>query len=164
MAVPRARGAADRRLPRDERPLLPGPHRPDVAPRDSDGNLAFATSFRIYETLFALPALVLSVALPVLAAAEADRERLRYQIQRMVEVGLFSPPILVLMVIILAKPLIVLLWGKQYLGAVPLVRIQGIALLAVFLGLVCPCSVRADRDPQAGRRPPRPRTALRSQS
>ena len=97
----------------------------------------FATSFRIYETLFALPALVLSVALPVLAAAEADRERLRYQIQRMVEVGLILAAYLVLMVIILAKPLILLLGGKQYLGAVPLVRIQGIALLAVFLGLVC---------------------------
>ena len=97
----------------------------------------FGTSFRIYETLFALPALVLSVALPVLAAAEADRERLRYQIQRMVEVGLILAAYLVLMVIILAKPLILLLGGEQYLGAVPLVRIQGIALLAVFLGLVC---------------------------
>ena len=97
----------------------------------------FATSFRIYETLFGLPALVLSVALPVMATAEADRERLRYQLQRMVEVGLIVAAYLVLMVVILAEPLIRLLGGSQYLDAVPLVRIQGIALLAVFLGLVC---------------------------
>jgi len=97
----------------------------------------FATSFRIYETLFALPALVLSVALPVLAAAEADRQRLRYQIQRLVEVGLILAAYLVLMVVVLARPLILLLGGKQYLDAVPLVRIQSVALLAVFLGFVC---------------------------
>lgn len=97
----------------------------------------FGTSFRIYETLFGLPALVLSVALPVMATAEADRERLRYQLQRMVEVGLIGAAYLVLMVVILAEPLIRLLGGSQYLDAVPVVRIQGIALLAVFLGLVC---------------------------
>jgi O-antigen/teichoic acid export membrane protein len=97
----------------------------------------FATSFRIYETLFGLPALVLSVALPVMATAEADRERLRYQLQRMVEVGLIVSAYLVLMVVLLAEPLIRLLGGSQYLDAVPLVRIQSVALLAVFLSLVC---------------------------
>ena len=105
----------------------------------------FATSFRIYETLFGLPALVLSVALPVMATAEADRERLRYQLQRMVEVGLIVAAYLVLMVVFLAEPLIRLLGGSQYLDAVPLVRIQSVALLAVFLGLVCQFALIAIR-------------------
>jgi O-antigen/teichoic acid export membrane protein len=105
----------------------------------------FGTSLRIYETLFGLPVLVLSVALPVMATAEADRERLRYQFQRMVEVGLIGAAYLVLMVMILAEPLIRLLGGTQYLDAVPVVRIQGIALLAVFLGLVCQLGLIAIR-------------------
>ncbi len=105
----------------------------------------FATSFRIYETLFGLPALVLSVALPVMATAEADRERLRYQLQRMVEVGLIVAAYLVLMVVFLAEPLIRLLGGSQYLDAVPFVRIQSVALLAVYLGLVCQFALIAIR-------------------
>jgi O-antigen/teichoic acid export membrane protein len=96
----------------------------------------FATSFRIYETLFGLPSLVLSVALPMLATVRADRERLRYQLQRMVEVGLIAAAYLLLMVVLLAGPIIRLLGGVEYLDAAPVVRIQGIALVAVFLGQV----------------------------
>lgn len=88
---------------------------------------------------------MLSVALPVMATAEADRERLRYQLQRMVEVGLIVAAYLVLMVVFLAEPLIRLLGGSQYLDAVPLVRIQSVALLAVFLGLVCQFALIAIR-------------------
>jgi O-antigen/teichoic acid export membrane protein len=96
----------------------------------------FATSFRIYEILFGLPALVLSVALPVLATAGAERERLRYQLQRMSEVGLIASAYLLLMVVVLAEPLIRLIGGSEYVAAAPLLRIQGVALLAVFFGQV----------------------------
>jgi O-antigen/teichoic acid export membrane protein len=48
----------------------------------------YATSFRIFEMLIGIPALVLSVALPLLAVAgERDVERLRYGLQRMMEVA-----------------------------------------------------------------------------
>jgi O-antigen/teichoic acid export membrane protein len=40
------------------------------------------------------------------------------------------------MVVLLAEPLIRLLGGVEYLDAAPVVRIQGLALLAVFLGQV----------------------------
>jgi O-antigen/teichoic acid export membrane protein len=96
----------------------------------------FATSFRIYEILFGIPTLVLTVALPVLAKAGLQRERLRYQIQRMTEVGAIASAYLVLVLVILAEPLIRLLGGSEYVDAAPVLQIQGIALVAVFLGQV----------------------------
>jgi O-antigen/teichoic acid export membrane protein len=96
----------------------------------------FATSFRIYEILFGIPTLVLSVALPVLAVADMQRERLAYQLQRLSEVGLIASAYLVIAVLVLAEPLIRILGGSQYVGAAPILQIQSFALVAVFLGQV----------------------------
>jgi O-antigen/teichoic acid export membrane protein len=96
----------------------------------------FATSFRIFEILFGVPALVLAVALPVLATAGAERERIRYQLQRMTEIAVIAAAYFVLAVLVLADPLIRLLGGDEYAGAAPVLRIQSIALIAVFLGQV----------------------------
>ena len=96
----------------------------------------FATSFRIFEILFGIPVLVLAVALPVLAAAGAERERIRYQLQRMTEIACIAAAYLVLAVVVLADPLIRLLGGSEYEGAAPVLQIQSVALIAVFLGQV----------------------------
>jgi O-antigen/teichoic acid export membrane protein len=96
----------------------------------------FATSFRIFEILFGIPVLVLSVALPVLATSRAERERIRYQLQRMTEIAAVAAAYFMLAVLILAEPLIRLLAGPEYEDAVPVLRIQSIALIAVFLGQV----------------------------
>lgn len=98
----------------------------------------YATAFRIFELAFGIPALVLSVALPVLTTAAADNEgRFAYVIQRMVEVGLLAAFLLVLLIVILAGPAIEILGGAEYAGAAPLLRIQAFALIPVFLGQIC---------------------------
>jgi O-antigen/teichoic acid export membrane protein len=95
----------------------------------------FGTSFRIFEVLFGLPLLVLSVALPVLSVAGAeDEERLRYSIQRMTEVALMLSVLLVLVIVAAAEPAIVFLAGDEFRGAAPVLQIQAVALIPVFLG------------------------------
>lgn len=95
----------------------------------------FGTSFRIFEVLFGLPLLVLSVALPVLAVAgHEDEERLRYSLQRLTEVALLVSVLFVLVIVVLAEPAIVLLAGEEFRGAAPVLQIQAVALIGVFLG------------------------------
>src|SRR5262249_51990857 len=48
----------------------------------------FATSFRIIEILYGVSALIAATALPVVAVAALDRLRLRYILQRLIEVAL----------------------------------------------------------------------------
>ena len=98
-------------------------------------NGLFATSFRVFEVLFGLPLLVLSVALPLLAVAGAeDIERLRFALQRMTEVALAASTLLVLVLVPLADPVIELLGGEEYDDAGPVLAIQALALVPVFLG------------------------------
>jgi O-antigen/teichoic acid export membrane protein len=133
----------------------------------------FGTSFRIFEVLFGLPLLVLSVALPVLSVAGAedeerlryslqrvtevalllsvllvlsvalpvlsvagaeDEERLRYSLQRVTEVALLLSVLLVLVIVAVAEPAIVFLAGEDFRGAAPVLQIQAVALIPVFLG------------------------------
>lgn len=95
----------------------------------------FGTSFRIFEVLFGLPLLVLSVALPVLSVAGSeDPERLRFALQRMTEVALAGSVLLVLVLVPLADPIIELLGGDEYDEAGPVLAVQSLALVPVFLG------------------------------
>jgi O-antigen/teichoic acid export membrane protein len=95
----------------------------------------FGTSFRIFEVLFGLPLLVLSVALPVLSVAgHEDEERLRYSVQRLTEVALLVSVLLVLVIVAVAEPAIVFLAGEDFRGAAPVLQIQAVALIPVFLG------------------------------
>jgi O-antigen/teichoic acid export membrane protein len=95
----------------------------------------FGTSFRIFEVLFGLPLLVLSVALPVLSVAgHEDEERLRYSLQRVTEVALLLSVLLVLVIVAVAEPAIVFLAGEDFRGAAPVLQIQAVALIPVFLG------------------------------
>ncbi len=95
----------------------------------------FATSFQVFAVLFALPLLVLSTALPLLSVAgRDDTERLRFGLQRMSEVALAAGVVFVLGIVALAPALIPLLGGDQYRGAVPVLSIQAVALVAVFVG------------------------------
>ena len=94
----------------------------------------FGTSFRIFEMLLGLPALILSVALPLLSVAgDEDDSRLRRALQSMTEASLLIATLLVIGIAILAEPGIRLVGGEEYIGAVPVLRIQAIALIPVFL-------------------------------
>ena len=94
----------------------------------------FGTSFRIFEMLLGLPALILSVALPLLSVAgDEDDARLRRALQSMTEASLLIATLLVIGIGILAEPGIRLVGGAEYVGAVPVLRIQALALIPVFL-------------------------------
>ena len=95
----------------------------------------FGTSFRIFEILFGMAGIVIPVAMPILAAAaEEDRERLRYVLQRVAEVGALVAAGSALVLAVAAEPILVLLGGEEYRDAAPVLRIQAIALVPVFLG------------------------------
>lgn len=109
------------------------------------------TSYRIFEILLGVPTLVLGVAMPVLSAAgeEEGGQRLNYVMQRMTEVALAGSAFLAIMIVFLAKPVIVLLGGDAYKGAASVLRIQGFALIGLFLGQAWQMglvSVRRQRD------------------
>jgi O-antigen/teichoic acid export membrane protein len=93
----------------------------------------FATSFRVFEVLLLAPTLVLSAALPVLSVAgHEDEERLRYSLQRLSEVSLTVAALLALVVAILAEPALRLV-DEEYVDAAPVLRVQAIALVPLFL-------------------------------
>lgn len=94
----------------------------------------FGTSFRIFEMLLGLPVLILSVALPLLSvASDEDGDRLRNALQSMTEASLLVAALLVVGIGILAEPGIRLVGGDEYVGAAPVLRIQAIALVPLFL-------------------------------
>ena len=75
----------------------------------------YGTSFRIFETLLAAPALVLGVALPLLSVAGVEDEpRFRYAIQRMTETALLAGGLLVIAIGVLAEPAIRIIGGPSY--------------------------------------------------
>ena len=110
----------------------------------------FGTSFRIFELLLGLPALILSVALPLLSVAvDEDDDRLRNGLQSMTEASLLIAALLVVGVAILAEPGIRLIGGEEYIGAAPVLRIQALALIPVFLGQVWQLGLIAGRAQRA---------------
>jgi O-antigen/teichoic acid export membrane protein len=97
----------------------------------------YATSFRVFELLIGIPAIVLAVALPVLAVAGSeDRDRLRYSLQRLTEVALLVSCALALATVAFAPPAIRLLFGSDYEDAAPILRIQAWALVPLFVSQV----------------------------
>ena len=94
----------------------------------------FGTSFRIFEMLLGLPALILSVALPLLSVAgDEDENRLRHALQSMTDASLIVAALLVVGIVILAEPGIRLVGGDEYVGAAPVLQIQALALVPLFL-------------------------------
>jgi O-antigen/teichoic acid export membrane protein len=95
----------------------------------------YATAFRVFEVLLVVPGLLFALALPVLSVAGAeDLERLRFGLQRMTEVALAAAVFVVLLVLVTAEAALRLLAGEEYVAAAPVLRIQALALIGVFLG------------------------------
>ena len=75
----------------------------------------FVTSARIFELLIGLPLLMTGVVLPVMTvAARDDPGRLRYVTQRLTEVAALAGGLICLVLILGARPILVLLGGAQY--------------------------------------------------
>jgi O-antigen/teichoic acid export membrane protein len=98
----------------------------------------FATSFRIVETLIGIPALVVGAAFPILArAVRDDVERFASATGRIFELGVIVGSWMVVCVVIAAPLAIRLIGGADAEPAVPVLRIQGLALVATFVVVAC---------------------------
>ncbi|HWG55339.1 MAG TPA: polysaccharide biosynthesis C-terminal domain-containing protein [Gaiellaceae bacterium] len=94
----------------------------------------FGTSFRIIELLAALPYVLLSAALPMLAVdAQEDVGRFVRVGVRLTETALTVGLGLALLTASLAEPVVLLVGGEPYRGAAPVLQIQALALVPLFL-------------------------------
>ncbi len=95
----------------------------------------FATAFRLTDFLIALPMLLTSVALPVLAVAHAeDAARMRAAVSGLLQASIFGGIALALVVGFAAGPIVNLLGGAGYEPAVPAVQVQALTLVPLFVG------------------------------
>ena len=93
-------------------------------------------AFRVYTVLATIPLLLVSSAFPVLArAAHTDHERLQYAVQRLVDVSLIVGTWVALSTILGADVAIRIIAGEEFASAVPVLQIQGAALLVGFLAI-----------------------------
>lgn len=94
----------------------------------------FVTSERVIEIFLNLPVMLIGVVLPVLSVSSRDNTaRLRYVTFRMTQTMALLGVLLALILATGAEPIIVALGGKQYLHAAAVLRIQGLALITVFI-------------------------------
>ena len=100
-----------------------------VGTAEESGYLGAA--FRIFTVLAGIPLLLVSTAFPVLArAAHADRERLEYAVQRLIDIALIVATWMALATILGAEVAIDIVAGDDFAPAVPVLQIQGLALIA----------------------------------
>ncbi|HEY3759893.1 MAG TPA: oligosaccharide flippase family protein [Solirubrobacteraceae bacterium] len=94
----------------------------------------FAASFRIFIALAAIPGILVTVSLPVLArAARDDRARLSYALQRTFEASMLVGMAAAIAVIGGARFMIAVVAGPEYAAAADALRIEGGVLLASFV-------------------------------
>jgi O-antigen/teichoic acid export membrane protein len=94
----------------------------------------YVTSTRIVELAAGLPFLLVGVVLPVMTvAARDDRERMGYITSRLTQTMAIGGILIVLFVSFAARPIVLVLGGSTYLGAVPVLQVQCLAMVTVFL-------------------------------
>jgi O-antigen/teichoic acid export membrane protein len=95
----------------------------------------YGASFRVVEVLFLVPQILVGSALPIFArAARDDRERLRYALGRTVDACLLLGLATSLALVTGASFIVAVIAGPKFAPAVPVMRIQGVALIGTFLG------------------------------
>jgi O-antigen/teichoic acid export membrane protein len=93
----------------------------------------FAASFRIVEVLLAVPQLMLIAGLPILArAARDDEARLRYGLQRMLEVCVILGGLAAVVFGVGAAAVIDVVAGDGFEPAVPVLRLHAVAFVFAF--------------------------------
>ena len=95
----------------------------------------FGASFRVVEVLIIVPQLAVGAAFPIFArAATSDRERLEYGVGRTLDVSAVTGVGLALFLVVGAPTVISVIAGSSFAGSEPVLRIQGLALAAAFVG------------------------------
>jgi O-antigen/teichoic acid export membrane protein len=98
----------------------------------------FGTSARILEAIGGLPLLAFMVALPVMSLSSDEQSgRLRGILQRMVETGMLGACFLVTGLVLGARPIIEVVGGAEYEGAISVLQIQSFALVGSLLAMAC---------------------------
>ena len=96
----------------------------------------FSASFRMIEVLVAIPQLLVTGAFPIFArAARDDHARLAFGVQRTFEAGLVVGVGLGLLLILGAPVAIEVVAGPDFDPSIGILRIQAIALMAVFVNV-----------------------------
>jgi O-antigen/teichoic acid export membrane protein len=94
----------------------------------------FAASLRVFAVVASIPGLMVISALPLLArAARDDADRLEFALQRLFEVALIAGVGVGVVLVVGAEPIIAVIAGHRYTGAVGPLRIEGIAVLGTCL-------------------------------
>ena len=97
----------------------------------------FSLSFNIMAALFAIPAMLVSVAFPIFSrAARDDHGRLAYAIERVFEVSLIVGAWMSLAIALGAHFAIEIIGGHKFAPAADVLAIQGISVGATFVGTV----------------------------
>lgn len=95
----------------------------------------YSAAFRIVEAIGVIPWLIVSAGFPILArAARDDETRLRYALQRLFEVSTIIGALIALSIGLAASFAIDVIAGlPEFEDSVPVLRVQGIALITAFL-------------------------------
>jgi O-antigen/teichoic acid export membrane protein len=97
----------------------------------------YGASFRIIEVLFVVPQLIVGTTLPIFArAARDDRARLEYALGRTFDACLLLGLAVGLSLITGASFIIAVVAGPKFAPAAAVLRVQGFALIATFVGAV----------------------------
>lgn len=97
----------------------------------------YGASFRIIEVLFIVPQLIVGSTLPIFSrAARDDRARLSYALGRTFDACLLAGVAVGLSLITGATFIIGVVAGPRFAPATTILRIQGFALIATFMGAV----------------------------
>ena len=106
----------------------------------------FATSFRIVETLIGVPAVLIGAAFPILArTVHTDTGRFASATSPIFELGIIAGSWMVVCVFVTAPLAIRVIGGSADAPAVPVLRIQGFALVATFVIVACGYPLLAER-------------------
>jgi O-antigen/teichoic acid export membrane protein len=97
----------------------------------------FSASFRVIDVLVTVPGLLVGVAFPIFArAARDDRARLEYAVGRVTD-ALWILGLGVVVVLVVGAPfLIAVVGGPHFRPSGPVLRIEGLATVATFVGAV----------------------------
>lgn len=97
----------------------------------------FAASLRVFGVIASVPGLMVTSALPLLArAARDDSERLRFALGGLFDVALIAGVGVGVLLVVGAAPIIAVIGGPSFSGAVAPLRIEGAAVLGTCLAPV----------------------------
>jgi O-antigen/teichoic acid export membrane protein len=98
----------------------------------------FSVPFRVIEVLLSVPALLVSVAFPIFArAARDDHERLEYAVGRVFD-ALWILGLAVGLALVVGAPFMIdVVGGPLFRPSGTVLRIEGLAMVATFVGSVC---------------------------